>query len=395
MTRTQMVLCVLALMAGVGTVPTEAQRAAGASADTVVALKRQLGKRQLGTTEKPHFVEAEFLPGHGMNLLQIKAYLPGKGVVDLLASPPLAEALARLDGDDPYGNEAFKMGGAFLLPYANRIRGKLTADGKSIDVDLAGQEVQLPANWKGNNPGAELHAMHGLMLKAKFQDVVVRNGKERSTLSATLHAGNFGGHWPSRTDVRIEARLSDEALELWVTAVNVGKQRLPMAIGMHPYFAFPSGDRAQSRVHLPAMMRAPANNYDDTFATGALEPVEGTRFDFTAAEGRALDGDYLDDSFTDLQRGASDGVRGRGAAEVRVSDPAANYGMKVMAISREIKAIQVYAPTGKNFVAIEPQYNLSDPFDARVWGGRDAGVVFLKPGESTTWHVRFEIYGLR
>jgi galactose mutarotase-like enzyme len=143
------------------------------------------------------------------------------------------------------------------------------------------------------------------------------------------------------------------------------------------------------------MMRAPANNYDDTFATGALEPVEGTRFDFTAAEGRALDGDYLDDSFTDLQRGASDGVRGRGAAEVRVSDPAANYGMKVMAISREIKAIQVYAPTGKNFVAIEPQYNLSDPFDARVWGGRDAGVVFLKPGESTTWHVRFEIYGLR
>jgi galactose mutarotase-like enzyme len=372
----RMIACAAAVVAGLGAV--------GAGADSAVTLKRPVKR-----SDKPHFVEAEFLPEHGMNLLQIRAYLPGKGVVELLASPSLADALAKLDGDDPYGNEAFKMGGAFLLPYPNRIRGKLTANGKGIEADLAGQKVTLPANWSGNNPGAELHAIHGLMLKAKFQDVVVRNDKESSSVSARLHAGDFGGQWPSRTDVKFRARLSDEALELWVTATNVGSERLPMAIGMHPYFRFPSGYRTQARVHLPAVMRAPENNYDDTFPLGTLEPVKGTRFDFTALEGRALDGDYLDDSFTDLQRDNT------GGAEVRVSDPAAEYGIKVVVVSKEVKAIQMYAPTGKNFVAIEPQYNLPDPYDTRVWGSRDAGVVFLKPGEQTTWHVRFEIYGLK
>jgi len=39
----------------------------------------------------------------------------------------------------------------------------------------------------------------------------------------------------------------------------------------------------------------------------------------------------------------------------------------------------MYAPPTKNFVAIEPQYNLSDPFDRKVWGNQDTGVVYLKP----------------
>jgi galactose mutarotase-like enzyme len=55
----------------------------------------------------------------------------------------------------------------------------------------------------------------------------------------------------------------------------------------------------------------------------------------------------------------------------------------------------MYAPPAKNFVAIEPQYNLSDPFDRKVWGNQDTGVVYLKPGESTTWHVQFVIYALK
>jgi hypothetical protein len=59
-----------------------------------------------------------------MAVLQIKAYLPGKGEIDLLNSPPLPEAEQLLDkGDDEFGNEIFKIGGAILLPYANRIRG--------------------------------------------------------------------------------------------------------------------------------------------------------------------------------------------------------------------------------------------------------------------------------
>jgi galactose mutarotase-like enzyme len=379
-----MMFCSLVLaVAGFLVVPAKAQMTDAAPEDKPVVLTRAYTQ-----LDRPHFVEADFLPEHGMNLFQLKAYLPGKGVVSLLASPSLEDAKVKLDGVDPYGNEAFKIGGAFLLPYANRIRGTLSADGKNIEAEANGEKLLVPANWKGDNPGAELHSMHGLILNAKFGDVKLLNGKELSTVSALLHAGNFGGRWPSQTDVKIEARLEDTVLDLKVTATNVGKERLPMAIGMHPYFAFPSGDRKQARVHMPATMRAPANNYDDVFTLGKLIPVKNTDFDFTAESGVPLKEAFFDESFTSLERNP------KGAAEVRVTDPAAKYGIEVIALSKEIRTIQMYAPPKKNFVAIEPQYNLSDPFDKKVWGNQDTGVVYLKPGQSTTWHVQFALYEL-
>jgi galactose mutarotase-like enzyme len=379
----RMTICSL-MIAIAGLVSTAAAAQTSSGTDKPVVLTRPATE-----SLKAHFVAAEFLPEQGMNLIQIKAYVPGKGVINLLASPSMEEVKARLDGPDPYGNEAFKIGGAFLLPYPNRIRGKLSADDKTIEADADGQKLSLPANWKGDNPGAELHAMHGLILNAKFQDVMAQNNSVKSTVTATLHAGNFGGHWPSQTDVRVHAELTDNVLDLKVTATNVGKERLPMAIGMHPYFAFPSGDRKQARVHMPATMRAPSNNYDDVFALGVLVPVKESRFDFRAADGASLGTEFVDDSFTALERNP------KGAVEVRVTDPAANYGIKVIALSKEIRTIQMYAPPAKNFVAIEPQYNLSDPFDKKVWGHHDTGVVYLKPGQSTTWHVQFVIYELK
>ena len=42
--------------------------------------------------DKPQFLQATVLPGRGMAVLQIKAYLPGKGEIDLLNAPPLPEA---------------------------------------------------------------------------------------------------------------------------------------------------------------------------------------------------------------------------------------------------------------------------------------------------------------
>lgn len=402
--RSRILVCTLALACGFGAVSAKAQASGSAvgvpntftiGGEFVATLFRPFDQN----SSKPQFLVAEFLPGRGMNLIQIEAYVPGRGRISLLASPSLDEVRQKLDARDPYGNEAFKLGGAFLLPYANRIRGKLSADGRIIEASAGGQKISLPANWKGDRPGAELHSMHGLILEAKFQDVALHNplldvrsarrGAETSTLSATLHAGNFGGHWPSQTDVKFQAELTDEVLDLRLTAKNVGKERLPMAIGMHPYFAFPSGDRTQARVHIPATMRVPANNYEDVFPLGKLVPTKGTPFDFSAENGAPLGTGYFDESLTALQRDAS------GNVEVRVTDPASNYGIKITAISKEIKAIQMYAPPGKNFVAIEPQYNLSDPFDKRIWGDQDTGVVFLMPGKSTTWHVQIAIYELK
>ena len=334
----------------------------------------------------PQFLEATVLPGRGMAVLQIKAYLPGKGEINLLNAPALPEAEKLLnDGDDQWGNQVFKIGGAILLPFANRIRGKVSSDGKTIAATVAGKTVTLPANWSGSEPGAEKHAIHGLMVRSKFQDVSLHNGTDRSSVSAVLHAGNFDGHWLSDTDVKVETTLKDGAFEMTVTATNVGKEPLPMGIGWHPYFLLPSGDRNQARLELPSETRAVMNNYDDSFVTGKRVPVKGTPYDFSAAGGRPLGTQYLDDNYSDLIRNQE------GSTVSEVIDPAAHYGLRLMTLSPEIQSIQVYAPPQKSFVAIEPQFNLPDPYSA-AWGKIDTGMVLLKPGQSVSWRVRLELF---
>ena len=321
---------------------------------------------------KPQFLATTVMPGRGMAVLQIKAYVPGKGEIDLLNAPPLSEAEQLLDtGDDEFGNQVFKIGGAILLPYANRIRGTLSPDGKTITATVAGKTVTLPANWSSGKPGAEKHSIHGLMRRAKFKNIKVKNGSRESTGSATLHAGNFDGHWLSDTDVQVATTLSHDAFEMTVTAKNVGHEALPMGIGWHPYFVLPSGDRAQVRLHLPGETRAVMNNYDDTFTTGERVAVKGTAYDYSAPGGRPLGTQYLDDNFSELQRNA------KGEAVAEIIDPAANYGLRLIALSPEIKSMQVYAPPNKNFVAIEPQFNLPDPYN-KNWGSVDTGMVLLE-----------------
>jgi hypothetical protein len=51
-------------------------------------------------TTKPEFTSVTLAPGRGMEILQITANFPGKGNVDVLASPDLAGAKKMLDVDD-------------------------------------------------------------------------------------------------------------------------------------------------------------------------------------------------------------------------------------------------------------------------------------------------------
>lgn len=350
--------------------------------EPIVVLKRP----PVVDRSRPQFLEAIVLPGRGMAVLQIKAYLPGKGEIDLLNAPPLPEAKQLLDKqDNEFGNEIFKIGGAILLPFANRIRGAVAPDGKTLTASVAGKTVTLPANWSGSEPGAEKCAIHGLMRRAQFEDVITRNGAADSSVDAVYHAQNFDDHWLSDTDVEVQTTLSHDAFSLTVTATNAGVIPLPMGIGWHPYFLLPAGDRAPVRLHIPSETRALINNYNDTFTVGQRASAKGTDYDFSAPEGRPLGSQYLDDNFSNLLRDK------QGRTTTELIDPAANYGLRLITLSPQIKSIQVYAPPAKNFVAIEPQFNLPDPYNQN-WGGVDTGMVLLQPGQSVSWRVRLELF---
>lgn len=341
-------------------------------------------KRSATSTTKPEFTSVTLAPGRGMELIQVTANFPGKGNVDVLASPDLAGAKQMLDEkDDDFGDLGYRLGAAFLVPYPNRIRGKLSADGKTLTTEWNGKTITLPANNIGKNPDAERHAMHGLILKAKTDNVKVSKTKDGEQVTGTVHAGDFGGHWLSKTDLDFTITLSADAVDAMVVARNVGKEAEPISIGWHPYFAFPSGDRTQVRIHIPGSKLATVDNYDNVFPTGKLIPVEG-QYDLRDPKGKALAQNFYDDNWSTLDWK-------NGAATVNIIDPAAKYAVAIQGISPEIKTIQMYAPPTQKFAAIEHQFNFADPF-GKEWNGMDTGMVTLKPGASTKWHVRLKVY---
>jgi aldose 1-epimerase len=347
-----------------------------------IELKRKPGLNP----SKPEFTSVTILPGRGMNLFQITANVPGKGEVNVLASPSLEEAAHVLDGGegDAHGVKSFSFGGAFLIPYPNRIRGALSADHKDIETHWHGKTLTLPAAWKGKNPNAEPHAIHGLILDRKTDQIQVRSIPDGEEAIGVIKAGNFGGYWLSKTELRFNIALAGKSVEATIVATNVGDQGEPMSIGWHPYFAIPSGDRSQARLEIPASKLAEVNNYDDVFPTGKLLSVTGTKYDFTAPGGRPLRDIYMDDNFSGLSRTG-------GGVVVNLTDPASHYGIHIGGLSPEIRTLQVYAPPDKAFAVVEDQFNFADPFSA-VWRGMDTGMVTLQPGQSVTWKVRLELF---
>ena len=375
-----LLLALPVLMAGSLVIATQAQDATEIGGQKVVTLTRKAV-----STTKPEFTSITLAPGRAMEILQITANFPGKGNVDVLASPDLAGAKKMLDvDDDAFGNLAYRLGAAFLVPYPNRIRGKLSPDGKTLTTEWEGHTLTLPANNIGKLPTAERHAMHGLILKTKTDDIKVKDVPGGQEAVGVIHAGNFGGHWLSKTDLVITIRLTAEAVDASIVASNVGTEPEPMAIAWHPYFNLPSGDRTQAKVHIPGTTVADVDNYDNVFPTGKLSPVAGTRFDLLAPGGVALGSNFFDDNWNHLQWADK-------TVTVKVIDPAAHYGIDIIGLSPEIRAIQMYAPPTQHFVAIEHQYNFADPF-GKEWGKTDTGMVTLKPGQSTKWHVRLHVF---
>jgi len=227
--------------------------------------------------------------------------------------------------------------------------------------------------------------MHGLLLYSNVEAVKVEDHR----VTASYDAGDFDGHWLSRARIGFEASLYSDKIEFAVTAQNTGEDVLPMGIGWHPYFALPSQKRQQVRVRLPARQRLLVNNYDDVFPTGQFAELTGTDYDFTGPGGKELGLQYLDDCFVDLTRTPA------GHAVAEIVDPEADYGLRLTALSREVKALQVYAPPDQAFIAVEPQFNWTDPF-SEVWPAEvDTGMALLAPGEKVAWAVRCELFAAR
>ena len=229
------------------------------------------------------FTSITLLPGRGLNTFQITANLPGKGETELLRSPSLDEAAQKMNGqgDDAFGNLNHSFGGAFLIPFTSRAGGELSADKSIVNVVWHGKTIHLPNDYLGH------YSVHGLLNMMKAEDLHVTNTHDGQTLTAVIHAGDFNGYWLSKTDVHFRIALTGDAVDIRVTATNVGDEPEPMGMGWHPFLRIVSGDRAQARVHLPADLYGVVDTIDGR-PTGELKPVEGTPKDYRSPQGATM-----------------------------------------------------------------------------------------------------------
>ena len=84
-----------------------------------------------------------------MDVLQISAYLPGRGEVDLLAAPTVDQMAAGTGADRAGANDDW---GAIELPWGGTLPGVLSPLGTTLSTYWKGRTLELPVSLE--RPGA-------------------------------------------------------------------------------------------------------------------------------------------------------------------------------------------------------------------------------------------------
>jgi galactose mutarotase-like enzyme len=361
-------------------VHTQPNLASGPGGQEAIMLRRPAD----AVSGEPEFLSATLLPGRGMNLLQLTAAVPGKGEVPVLLSPSLDEASRVLTGagEDANGSVSTTFGAAILAPWAGRLTGAPTSSASTLESVWEGERITFPPGRLGST----ISTM-GLMLDRQADNVSTDTIPDGRAATAVYHAGSFSGAWPSMMEITVRAELAGKAFDLTVTEQNTGQVPEPAGIGWHPVFAI-VGNRADVRVTIPSITKIEVDRRTN-LPTGKTVLTGGTTADLIRARGTRLDDMSLNDTYTNLQAG----ILGDGpVAEIR--DPAAGYGLRVTPLTASIKFMRVVAPTGAQWISIEPDTNVDDPFGHEWPNSDDTGLVSLQPGDSLQWHVRLEIFSL-
>lgn len=334
---------------------------------------------------QPEFTGATLLPGRGLNVLQITAQIPGHGEVPLLMSPPIDKASEMLSGTGPDANGSLSatMGGAFLIPWAGRLTGKPSETGGGLLQTLwLGQRLTFPAVA----PNSGLSTM-GLLLNRPADNWHTDVTLDGQSVDAVYHPGTFSGNWPSTGAVQIHVDISGHTMDLSVAVQNTGASPMPVGIGWLPYFSIASHDRAHASLVIPSTTRLETSR-GNGLPTGRTVSVAGSSLDFQRARGTALGDTGIDDTFVHL----TEPILSSNGPVAELRDTAWGYGIRVMPLTANIKALHVVAPPDKPWVAIGPDTNFDDALGPEWNTAEGSGITTLQPGDSLQWRVRVEVF---
>jgi aldose 1-epimerase len=240
-----------------------------------------------------------------------------------------------------------------LVPYSNRIR--------DATLRFAGRTYPLAHNF-GNHP----NSIHGVGWQRAWSIASQTAGSIELALrhdAATDAAG-----WPWSFEARHTLILSTRGdgaatLHATLTIRSLADEPFPFGLGWHPFF--PKTSASRLRFDASGVWRN-----DATQLPVALEALDAAT-DFSSA--RSLEGVVLDNVF--------DGWSGH--ADLEQPDMTVDIDAD-SACGRLV----VYAPEGRDFVAVEPVSHETDAFNRAAEGAVNTGMRVLRPGASFSCTMR-------
>jgi aldose 1-epimerase len=245
-----------------------------------------------------------------------------------------------------------------LVPYSNRIR--------DARLTFAGQTHALARNF-GDHP----HAIHGVGWQRAWQ--VTRRDPHAAMIALRhLAQGDEARAWPWRFSATqafaLVARDGGATLAVTMTIRNDDDAPFPFGLGWHPYF--PRDAATTLAFAADGVWRNDATQLP--LAHVAVPP----EWDFAGA--RPIGDAPLDNVFTGWRGEATLVAPKRGFTTMLAADSACRH-------------VVVYAPAGRDFVAVEPVTHETDAFNRAAAGATDTGMRVLPPGAAFSCTMRISV----
>ena len=232
---------------------------------------------------------------------------------------------------------------ALLFPFAGRIK-----DGK---YSFQKEDYQLEQNQIDKNM-----AIHGLIYNKVFTVLHQQSTKDFASVKLGYNEANKTKGFPYKYSIHITYTLTENKIDLKVEIVNTDVKPFPFSIGWHPYFY--SSNLYESNLSFKSDKKISFNK----------DMIPEKVNDISFKNNLQIKDTQLDDCYI-----LNDNI-------IIFKTP--DYNMK-MSSSSEENYLQIYTPSNKKSIAIEPLTGPSNNFNNKL------GLQILKPKEaySIQWAI--------
>lgn len=304
-------------------------------------------------TDHQSKTEAEIMPSVGNNLLRYAR----DGFSFISEMPDITQAKE----DVRY----YRYGSALLFP-PNRVQG--------ASFTFRGRDYQLPKNEDPNH-------LHGELCFKPWTVTETGADEEGCYLTSEFHFQDDDeilSYFPHPLTLRTTYYLQEGRLEARGEVINNGDTEAPYALGFHPYFSIPAGQKSSVTVSVPAKEEWPVTR--EAFVEGLPEKTA-----FTESISAGLPVSSFADLSCSLVSLASDAP-----ARCSFTYPAQRRRLVYQVDPTQFPFLVIFKPDWSEALSLEPYSYVTDAFNL-PWEYDKTGARGINPHEKIEYNWSLEV----